>query len=497
MVDTLTGRGRLYVLDSLKRALLATTLAASCLLSVAPSATHASTVPEFDISLPTQVAVGSSVNMTVALNTNTVQVTGWQFGFDYDPTLLQISTTNSLTPPTVGTFSTYFSDQAALLGASSTNINFKLTQDGATTSPGHVQAGGEALIGENQGTGVVGTSSSVVVTFTFTGLANGVAPITFKSFKVTDVNAVSIPGVTINPPLPAVTVGVPPKARADAAWGSDPGTGRMVLFGGFTTGNTPLADTWNWNGAWTRRNPASPPTARDGAQFVTDTPLNALLMYGSRQGSTETWTFHNGVWTLLTPAHNPGTRDDMGLAFDSHASRVVLFGGGPTAAQQNDTWLFDGTDWTQALPATSPPGRSQPGMAFDAATAQTVLFGGAATGTVSLGDTWTWNGTTWRQRTTPPTLSARTSPAMAYDPLHKQLVLFGGVNAQTGTTLTDTWLWNGTAWTQAAPTFSPPSSSAVRARMAYDPALQKVVLFGGCCFSNQVWLWDGTNWANQ
>jgi hypothetical protein len=463
---------------------------------MAPAATHAATVPEFDVTMPALVAVGSSFNMTVALNTNTVPVTSWEFGFDYDPTLLQIATGVG-SPPVVGTFSTFFSDQANLLGASTSNVNFKLTQDGITTSPGHVQPGGQVLLGQGQGQGIVGTSSSIVMTFTFTGLANGVAPITFHNLVMTDVNALSIPGITVNPATPSITVGsTPPKARADAAWGYDPGSGKMVLFGGFTNGAVALGDTWTFAGTWARRNPTAPPGARDGAQFVSNSALNALFMYGSRQGNTDTWTYHNGVWTKLQPTHNPGARDDMGLGYDSRASRVVLFGGGTSAATQSDTWLFDGTDWSQALPATSPPGRSQAGMAYDTAASQTVLFGGFANGTQALGDTWTWNGTAWRQRTTPAGLTTRGGVAMAYDPVHKNVVLFGGFNQQTGVNSTDTWLWNGTAWSQAQPTSSPPTSSSYRARLAYDPAKQLVLLFGGN-LSNAVWGWDGSNWTRQ
>ena len=53
------------------------------------------------------------------------------------------------------------------------------------------------------------------------------------------------------------------------------------------------------------------------------------------------------------------------------------------------------------------------------------------------------------------TSAAAPQPApQAYDPIRAETVLFGG---QDGTQdRADTWRWNGTTWTQAAPATSPP-----------------------------------------
>jgi hypothetical protein len=70
---------------------------------------------------------------------------------------------------------------------------------------------------------------------------------------------------------------------------------------------------------------------------------------------------------------------------------------------------------------------------------------------------------------------ARTGAAMAYDAANRTVVLFGGQSKSR--TLSDTWTWDGAAWTQAHPAASPPAMD--NAQMAYDPVSHDVVLVGG------------------
>ena len=49
---------------------------------------------------------------------------------------------------------------------------------------------------------------------------------------------------------------------------------------------------------------------------------------------------------------------------------------------------------------------------------------------------------------------------MAYDAADGTVVLFGG-QGRSGS-LGDTWTWDGSAWTQAHPSTSPPALSAAR-----------------------------------
>ena len=72
------------------------------------------------------------------------------------------------------------------------------------------------------------------------------------------------------------------------------------------------------------------------------------------------------------------------------------------------------------------------------------MFGGIGA-TTTLDDTWIWDGAAWTQQQTdagPPARAAATSAAN-----HQEVVLFGGQDPN-GVLLGDTWTWNGTSWTR-------------------------------------------------
>jgi hypothetical protein len=153
--------------------------------------------------------------------------------------------------------------------------------------------------------------------------------------------------------------------------------------------------------------------------------------------------------------------------------------------------------WAQVTTTGTPPGRSGQAMAYDSARQRVVMFGGEGSSGV-LRDTWEYNGatSTWTSRVTTTGPSARLNALLVYDPVRAVTVLFGGNNFTTTTTNNETWEWNGTTWTQRAPTASP--SIRHSASGAWDPVRQRVVLFGGVLASgnsNEVWEFDGTTWS--
>jgi hypothetical protein len=155
-------------------------------------------------------------------------------------------------------------------------------------------------------------------------------------------------------------------------------------------------------------------------------------------------------------------------------------------------------NWIELTPPPAiPPVRTAASMAYDPATGNTVLFGGdeiTSGPNVLLNDTWIWNGTTWTQQfpaTSPPALYGA---SMVYDAAISRLVLFGGVSSSGDTA--ETWTWDGTTWTQRISTPSPPARSS--ASMAYDQTAAEVVLFGGLdnrTMLNDTWIWNGTTWT--
>ncbi len=243
-----------------------------------------------------------------------------------------------------------------------------------------------------------------------------------------------------------------PSARSGSAMADDEISGNVVLFGGVDSGGTVLADTWLWNGSnWSKlplsSNPANNPPARFNANMVYDAALGEIVLFGGTSTNNvtdlnDTWVWNGGAgtWTQITTTSSPSARDTFGMAYDSIRQQVVLFGGYSSTAYPNDTWTFSGTNWTlQSLAlATSPSGREPAGMAFDSALGETVMFGGI--NGQFLSDTWIWNGSTWTNvANTGP--SERWNSVMAYDPAQNQLFLFSGNSPQL---LDDTWTFGPT-----------------------------------------------------
>jgi hypothetical protein len=60
--------------------------------------------------------------------------------------------------------------------------------------------------------------------------------------------------------------------------------------------------------------------------------------------------------------------------------------------------------------------------------------------------TWTWTGTTWAQLHPAANTGRRAYGSLTYDPALQRLVMFGGSNRTRD--LTTLWEWNGTTWQQ-------------------------------------------------
>jgi hypothetical protein len=124
-----------------------------------------------------------------------------------------------------------------------------------------------------------------------------------------------------------------------------------------------------------------------------------------------------------------------------------------------------------------------------------VLFGGNGGASPSLGDTWLWNGSNWSQvLASGPLGRGGASVATARN---GDVVLFGGISFAGGSPafLADTWVWDGSGWVHANSTSNPPARYG--ATMATDKN-GRVVLFGGQGPDgsfNDTWLWNGSDWA--
>jgi hypothetical protein len=132
-------------------------------------------------------------------------------------------------------------------------------------------------------------------------------------------------------------------------------------------------------------------------------------------------------------------------------------------------------------------------MAYHLPTDRTVLFGGTYAG-VRYNETWLWDSTTWTQAAPVNVPPARVAHAMAYDAGRARLVMFGGIPTGGGY-LGDTWEWDGSDWQLMTPALSPAPRRSHP--MAYLPSRGTVILWGGYAGGdlNDTWEWNGTNWS--
>lgn len=281
------------------------------------------------------------------------------------------------------------------------------------------------------------------------------------------------------------TTGKSPVYTASA---SDPVRGTVVAFGGSQNDSTGTNETEVWSqGAWT------------SAAVAVPTPENMASAYDASRGAAtfvvenemSVWESDGLSWRSAGTIAGIVSRYGFAMAYDSTHRQLVLFGGS-NAVDLADTWLR--TDGTWTLAGTGTNARSSHGMAFDGT--QVIVFGGMRNGnTETLGDTWAWNGSAWTQLAPATSPSARALPQMAYDPAHDRLVLFGGRDAQL-VALDDLWEWNGTTWTQIATPVRPPGR--YNASFAFDPMRQRLVMFGGRNSNfidlDDTWELDGSTW---
>jgi hypothetical protein len=265
---------------------------------------------------------------------------------------------------------------------------------------------------------------------------------------------------------------------------------------------------------WTQLLPATSPPARHYHVMSPDGGRGQVLLFGGQASGSftvsgpplsDTWIWDGTNWSQRFPSNSPSSRFSSAIAPDPIAGATVLFGGldpAVTPSPVNDTWVWDGTNWSQKSPLTRPAPRSDHAMSSGSGgTSNVVMFGGTFGG--FLNDTWVWNGITWTAMTPLSKPSGRIGHVMAYDAAHREVVLFGGLSSTggdgTGTSiiLNDTWIWNGSDWTQRFPLVNPPPM--YRPAMAFDSVSHKMVLYSGNAQYGsdlQTWEWDGNNWKS-
>lgn len=236
------------------------------------------------------------------------------------------------------------------------------------------------------------------------------------------------------------------------------------------------------------------PSARIGHTMAYDSHNQSVLLFGGvGTGGSATWQWDGIRWDRAAST-GPSPRTETRIVYDQKRKQMVLFGGRSIdyTGYYGDTWIWNQQEqsWT-GLNISGPEARSGHAMAYDSGRETVVLFGGEQGPFKRFGDTWEWDGKQWT-RIANAGASPRSGHAMAYDPVRKTVLLMGGKAEQI---LGDTWEWNGTlqAWTQLSHQGQGTLQIRMAHTMAYDPRLQRIVLYGGHSGTrsrNETWLWD-------
>ena len=128
-----------------------------------------------------------------------------------------------------------------------------------------------------------------------------------------------------------------------------------------------------------------------------------------------------------------------------------------------------------------------------------LFFGGFQCCDFVFDATWVWDGSAWADAAPPNAPDPRAFHGIAYDDARDRVVLFGGSGAG-GPVFDDTWEWDPSLgnWFQQFPSGSPTPRTAFG--MAFDTDRDVVVLFGGYVNGSNgsdVWEYDGDTWTQR
>jgi hypothetical protein len=271
----------------------------------------------------------------------------------------------------------------------------------------------------------------------------------------------------------------------------------IILFGGFGNPGM-LNDTWEFDQSdWLQLNPNPSPERRAFEVMTYDSKDQYIVLFSGIQGNRfvdDTWTFQAGIWSRLNPSLSPPSRQYAMMTYDEGDAHVLLFGGiGVLGNTLNDSWEFVGGSWTEFHPALSPPGRFGGAIAFDNFSKVALLFGGLGSTqpyASIYGDTWKFGSGTWTLVNAGPAPPTRQWPTIAYDDKDQYVLLFNGSGS-----IAHTWTFKNGVWTLLHPSRQPPAR--MFGALTYDGFDGYMLLFGGKSKNgvmNDTWSFQAGAW---
>ena len=281
---------------------------------------------------------------------------------------------------------------------------------------------------------------------------------------------------------------------------------------------------------WRRLDPwGTAPSRRWQHRAIYDVAANAMVVYGGKSNETgldvnfnDVWILHHAddtggspTWVQAQPGGvAPLARHMHSAVYDPTTGAMIIFGGHLDIVDQfgNDVWVLTKAigpglpTWTQLSPTgTLPSKREWHSAVYDPGSNRMVVFGGTVSGDNNVWILEHANGVggapAWLKVTPPaPAPSPRRGHSAVYDVASNRMIVFGGQQNSGGAFLADVWVLSHANGLGGAPTWTalnasglPPFPRADHTAI-YDPAADRMVIFGGWSFSgsdtyfNDVWV---------
>jgi hypothetical protein len=226
---------------------------------------------------------------------------------------------------------------------------------------------------------------------------------------------------------------------------------------------------------WEKKAPPGPSYRVDLAY---DKERSLLIAFGERED--EIWQWNGSQWSVQQPENYPPKLRDSAIAYDERRKSVLFFGGEDDLSHDvtDAFWEWDGANWKELFPAHKPTPRMWAMMKYDEANDNLVLSSGRSwVGGPGYGDTWIWDGTDWTEVF--PEHHPQEGLLTAYEN-HRSKVLLVNV--------TEIWEWDGLDWNEIIVDNFPRMDYLC---LAYDP-IHEYTVFLGKHFEQYTWLFDGS-----
>jgi len=309
-----------------------------------------------------------------------------------------------------------------------------------------------------------------------------------------------------------------PSGRIDYAMAYVPFLHGVVMYGGWAPPKwRPINEAWVWKGAsWT-------PWQIDGApafahhSMAFDSKRNVLVICGRptphEGGEYQIWENDGKSWSRKDNIPvNSSAQGDPKLTYDTRRGRLILYVS--SYNQDSETWEFDGVRWKRMQSLHRPMRCDDNGcqFAYDGRLQKALLVGEERTDSNPLGwggkewgvntgtgtQTWLWDGTDWTQLKGPQPPRAMWG-GMTFDQRRHQLTLL--------TTRMETWVLRKDGWQKLSPATSPAPSPNGFFELAYDREHKNSLFFGGESrltepekewkYPETTWMFDGSKWVNK